>query len=414
MIRRFCARETVKALDTVVESELSVSQAGDYTVPVSRGLMSREEAIKFASMLEAAVNAHDTALIMSLYQEDAVMVSPMFPRVEGRAAIAENWDRTFSLFPDWAVQVSDVMVDRNRVAFLGTATGTDRNGWFGQAPTGDRIEYRVIIYLTFADGKIVRDERVYDLTGVMQRLEKARIDKELRVAADVQRTLLARTRHLAPFCEATADSIPCRAIGGDFFELAQLPSGDFLVALGDVAGKGPASALLAAMIQGMLAIKLETEFRPSTVLAHLNQILVRRGLEPRFATLVVGRLSPDGKFVYSNAGHVPPLLLARDGIRRLTVGGPVLGALTESSFEEESLLLKPQDTVILFSDGVTEALDSTGTEFGDERLISCASELLTHSASEVLQGILSAVQDFSRGTTPADDITVAVTRFRAS
>jgi len=144
------------------------------------------------------------------------------------------------------------------------------------------------------------------------------------------------------------------------------------------------------------------------------EILVRRGLEPRFATLVVGRLSPDGKFVYSNAGHVPPLLLARDGIRRLTVGGPVLGALTESSFEEESLLLKPQDTVILFSDGVTEALDSTGTEFGDERLISCASELLTHSASEVLQGILSAVQDFSRGTTPADDITVAVTRFRAS
>jgi ketosteroid isomerase-like protein len=118
-----------------VESELSVSQAGDYTVPVSRGLMSREEAIKFASMLEGAVNAHDTALIMSLYQEDAVMVSPMFPRVGGRSAIAENWDRTFSLFPDWAVQVSDVMVDGNRVAFLGTASGTDRNGWFGQAPT---------------------------------------------------------------------------------------------------------------------------------------------------------------------------------------------------------------------------------------------------------------------------------------
>jgi Stage II sporulation protein E (SpoIIE) len=93
---------------------------------------------------------------------------------------------------------------------------------------------------------------------------------------------------------------------------------------------------------------------------------------------------------------VPPLLLARDGIRRLTMGGPVLGALTESSFEDESLLLKPQDTVTLFSDGVTEALDSTGREFGDERLISCASELLTHSASEVLQGILSAAGFFAR------------------
>ena len=376
--------------------------------------MSREEAIKFASMLEMAVNGHNTPLIISLYKEDAVMVSPMFPRVEGRAAIAQNWERTFSLFPDWAVQVSDVMVDGDRVAFLGTATGTDRNGWFGQPATGDRIEYRAIIYLTFADGKIVRDERVYDLTGVLQRLEKARIDKELRMAADVQRTLLAHTRHLTSFCEATADSVPCRAIGGDFFELTQLPSGDFLVALGDVAGKGPASALLAAMIQGMLAIELEREFRPAAVLAHLNQILVRRGLEPRFATLVVGRLSPDGKFVYSNAGHNPPLLLAGDGIRRLTMGGPVLGALTESTFEEGSLLLNQQDTVVLYSDGVTEARDSTGAEFGEERLISSASELVTHSASDVLQGILTAVQDFSGGATPADDMTVAVTRFRAS
>lgn len=376
--------------------------------------MSREEAIEFASKLEMAVNTHNTALIMSLYKEDAVMVSPMFPRVEGRAAIVENWQRTFSLFPDWAVQVGDVMVDGDRVAFLGTATATDRNGWFGQPPTGDRIEYRAIIYLTFADGKIVRDERVYDLTGVLQRLEKARIDKELQMPANVQRTLLAHTRHLTLFCEATADSIPCRAIGGDFFELGQLAWGDFLVALGDVAGKGPASALLAAMIQGMLAIELQAEFRPSAVLAHLNQILVRRGLEPRFATLVIGRLSPDGKFVYSNAGHNPPLLLARDGIRRLTMGGPVLGALAESTFEEDSLLLNQQDTIVMFSDGVTEALDSTSTEFGEERLISCASELVSHSASDVLQGILTAVQEFSRGTTRADDMTVAVTKFRMS
>ena len=342
------------------------------------------------------------------------MVSPMFPRVEGCAAIAENWERTFALFPDWAVQVSDVMLDGDRLALLGTASATDRNGWFGQPPTGDRIEYRAIIYLTFADGKIVRDERVYDLTGVLQRLEKARVDKELLMAADVQRTLLAHTRHSTQFCEAIADSIPCRAIGGDFFELANLPSGDFVIALGDVTGKGPASALLAAMIQGMLTIELETEFRPSTVLAHLNQILVRRGLEPRFATLVLGRLSPDGKFVYSNAGHNPPLLLAREGIRRLTTGGPVLGALPESKFEQDGVSLNQQDTIVLFSDGVTEALDSAGMEFGEERLISCASELATYSASDVLQGILTTVQDFSRGTAPADDITVAVTTFRTS
>ena len=96
------------------------------------------------------------------------------------------------------------------------------------------------------------------------------------------------------------------------------------------------------------------------------------------------------------------------------MGGPVLGALTESTFEEESLLLRPQDTVVLFSDGVTEALDSAGMEFGEGRLISCTTELISNSASDVLRGVLNAVQDFSRGTPPGDDMTVAVIRFRTA
>ena len=374
--------------------------------------LSRKETVEFARTLGVAVNAHDLACIVDLYADNAVMVSPMFPRVEGRAAIAENWKTIFSTFPDWTVEVSDVMVDGNRVALLGNATATDRNGWFGQPATGERIEYRAIIYLTFVDGKIVRDERVYDLTALLQRLEKSRLDKEMRMAADVQRALLAQTRHSTPFCDAIADSVPCRAIGGDFFELGQLPSGDFAVALGDVAGKGPASALLAAMIQGMLATELETEHRPSAVLERLNRLLLRRGLEPRFSTLVFGKLSPDGRFVYSNAGHNPPVLLTRGGIRRLTTGGPVLGALTTSTFEEETLSLRPQDTVVLFSDGVTEARDSQDGDFGEERLISCIHALSARPAPEMLHGILTAVQDFSRGTVPSDDMTVAIARFR--
>jgi len=90
--------------------------------------------------------------------------------------------------------------------------------------------------------------RVYDNTGVLERLEKARLDKELRTAADVQRALLSRTAHLFRFCESVGDSVPCRAIGGDFFEYVELPSGDVGVAMGDVAGKGPAAALLSAML----------------------------------------------------------------------------------------------------------------------------------------------------------------------
>ena len=265
--------------------------------------------------------------------------------------------------------------------------------------------------MTIAEGKIIRDERIYDLTGVLQCLEKARLDKELSMAAEVQRALLSRTKHSTSYCDAVGDSLPCRAIGGDFFEFVQLPSGDFGIALGDVSGKGPASAIVAAMLQGMLAVEVETESGPAAILARLNRSLARRGLEPRFATLVYGVLSPKGRFVYSNAGHNPPLMLTRDGLRRLTTGGPILGVFDEAKFEEETVCLSEGDTVVMFSDGVTEARDAHDREFGEDGLISYATTHSIEPAPDMLKGILGCVQEFCQGTPQTDDITVTVTRY---
>ena len=376
--------------------------------------MSREAAIEFARQLEEAVNAHDTRRLLSFYANEVVTVSPVFGEVAGKTAIARSWDEIFSLFPDWVVRVTDVLVDGDRVVFLGTAGGTDQKGWFGQPATGDRIEYRAAIVLTMTQGKIVRDERIYDLTGVLQRLEKARLDKELAMAAEVQRALLSRTRDRSAYCEVVGDSFPCRAIGGDFFELVRLPSGDFAVALGDVSGKGPASAILAAMIQGMVAIEFQTESRPSTILARLNRSLVERGLEPRFVTLVYGVLSPSGQFVYSNAGHNSPLMLTRNGLRRLNVGGPILGAFSGTVFEEETVCLTEGDTVIMYSDGVTETRDPQGREFGEDSLVSAVTAYAMSSAPDMLRGILKRVQDFCQNAAQTDDITLTVTRFHRS
>ena len=373
--------------------------------------MLRNEAIELVRQLEMAVNTHDTARILKFYSDDAVTVSPMLPGTAGLAAIAKGWDTIFSLFPDWTVHLADVLVDDDRIAFLGTAAATDRNGWFGQPATGERIEYRVIVVLTIADGKIVRDERIYDLTGVLQRLEKARLDKELSLAAEVQRVLLSRTRHSTEFCEAVGDSVPCRTIGGDFFELLHLPSGDFGIALGDVAGKGPAAAILAAMIQGMLAVEAQTAGSPSDILTRLNRSLFHRGLQPQFATMAYGVLSPNGRFVCSNAGHNPPIVLMRDGLRRLTVGGPILGVFSDAAFAEETVQLGKGDTVIMFSDGVTEASNSQEQEFGEERLISCVTAAAMKSGSDILREVLSTVQQFCQDTAQTDDITVALTRY---
>ena len=377
-------------------------------------LMVRAQAIELVRQLEQAINAHDTRRLLDFYADNPVAVSPMFPGISGRDAIAKGFDTVFSLFPDWTVSVSDVLVDGDRIAFMGSVAATDRNGWFGEPPTGERFGYPAVIVLTVVEGKIVRDERIYDLTGLLQRREKTRLDKELEMAAEVQRALLSRTKHSTSYCEAVGDSIPCRAIGGDFFEFIHLPSGDFGVVLGDVSGKGPASAIVAAMIQGMLAVEVQTESGPAAILTRLNGALARRGLEPRFATLVYGVLSPSGRFVYSNAGHNPPLLLTRNGVRRLTTGGPILGAFHESQFEEETVCLSEGDTIVLFSDGVTEARDTHDHEFGEEGLISCAASHGSGPAVDMLNGILRSVQEFCQGTTQTDDITVSVIQFHKS
>jgi predicted ester cyclase len=373
--------------------------------------MTRDEAVALVRQLQDAANCHDVSRLLDFYADDAVAVSPVFAEVRGRPAIRSTWETLFKTFPDCALDVSNVLVDGSRIAMLGTVTATDRTGWFGLPPTGGPISYRVVVLCTIVGGKIVHEERIYDSTGVVERLEKAHLDKELRTAADIQRALLSRTVHAGRRCEAVGDSVPCRAIGGDFFEFVELPSGDFGVALGDVAGKGPAAALLAALLQGMLIADVQAAQSPALMLSRMNRRLAARHLESRFATLVYGVLSEDGRFVYANAGHNPPVLLTRDGIRRLTAGGPILGAFADVEYADETLHFNDQETLIAFTDGVTEARNAQDEEFGDDRLIACAREHATCPPVALLDRIFGAVREFGERTDQTDDITVAVLRF---
>ena len=388
---------------------MNAQQAGTEQAEAGR-LTDREEAVAFAHWLERAVNAHDVAGLEAGYADDAVLISPVFRETVGRAAIAKSWEAIFQLFPDWQVKILEVLVDGNRLAFVGTCMATDLNGWFGLPPTGERISYRAVILLTLHNGKIARDQRMYDLTGVLDQLEKARLDQELKTAAQVQSALLSRRVRRGQNYEAVGDSIACRTIGGDFFELLELPSGDFGMVLGDVAGKGPPAALLASMLQGMFTMEARIGGSPAQAITNVNSALAAKDLSPRFATVLYGILRRDGAFVCSNAGHNAPIILGESGIQRCHDGGTILGAFRESSYREQKFRLNGGDTVIMFSDGVTEARNPAGEEFGEERLISCITVLRSGSALEIAKGILDSVRGFSGDVAPADDITVAVLR----
>ena len=375
--------------------------------------MTRDEARLFLSRHKDALNLHDVPALMALYAEDAVLVSPMFATVTGRAAIGQSFDRLFAIFPDYSIRMRDALslFDGDRAAEFSTVTGTHRVELFGLPPTGQQIEYHAARLFTFRDGLIAYEQRVYDFGGLLDRLEKTRLDRELTLAKAVQ-SALCRTRHEGAFFEAVGSSLPCRAIGGDFLEYLDLPDGSLGVAVGDVAGKGPASALVAAMLQGMFSMVASEAATPTATLSHLNTALCRRGIEPRFATLTYATLAPDGRLTYSNAGHQPPLLLTSEGVARLTEGGPMLGVFEEATFPEATLQLKSGDTLVAFSDGVTDAVAPDGSDFGMDRLLAVAAAHLADSPPDLMAQLLRTVQDFVGPAPPNDDVTVAVARYR--
>jgi phosphoserine phosphatase RsbU/P len=244
-----------------------------------------------------------------------------------------------------------------------------------------------------------------------QTLEKARLDKELSIASAIQQALLPDARRTGSFFDAVGASIPSRTIGGDFFDYQTLPDGRFTFSLGDITGKGPAAALLTALVQGVLATCAATVATPEQTVAVVNHVLLSRRVEGRYLTLFLGVLGPDGRFSYCNGGHNPPLLFTASGVRRLDTGGTLIGAFPEPRFERQDLTLAPGDTLVMFSDGVTEAVDQAGEEFAEERVRKVIERCVSESPDRVLEELLRAVRQFADAATPLDDLTAVVVRF---
>lgn len=242
-------------------------------------------------------------------------------------------------------------------------------------------------------------------------LEKARMEQEMKIAADIQRALLPEPERMGGFFEAVGASIPCRAIGGDFFDYVDLPDGEFGFAVGDVAGKGPAAALLTAVVQGVFSAQASSGIGPAVTLSRVNQALIRRSVEARFATAFYAVLARDGALTYCNAGHNPPLVVRASAVERLETGGLILGLFEQATFEQATVQLTRGDILVTFSDGVTEAMSASGEEYGEARLLECVQQHRSKSMPDLLEAILASVRAFARGAVQSDDVTALVLRY---
>jgi sigma-B regulation protein RsbU (phosphoserine phosphatase) len=229
-------------------------------------------------------------------------------------------------------------------------------------------------------GVAIENARLY-----RQTLEQARIEHELRIAAEIQRALLPPGRHVGAYYELMGTSLPSRAIGGDFFDFIARPDGNFGFAVGDVSGKGPAAALLTAKIQGLLGAGSDTG-TPAEIMATVNRGLTRRAVESKYATIFSGTLTPSGQLTFCNAGHNPPFIFGANGPKRLEPGSMPVGMFTE-------------------------ALNTEGEEFGEDRLVSILAERHADDAAAILSAIVHGVQTFARGAAQHDDVTAMVVKF---
>lgn len=251
----------------------------------------------------------------------------------------------------------------------------------------------------------VENARLYQ-----EEIEKARLDEELRTASVIQQSLLPEGRRAGAFFQVAGASIPSRTIGGDFFDYQDLDGAGFGVGLGDVTGKGPPAAILAALVQGVLAARVAGS-PPDEVVAVINRVLLARPIESRYLTLFLAVLAPDGELTYCNAAQNPPLLFTETGVERLDVGGTLVGAFPETSYERGRVRLRPGDTLVLYSDGLAEAEDQDGQEFGERGIVEAVAAARGGTIDVVLATLFESVRAFTGGAPPRDDLTAVVLRY---
>ncbi len=239
--------------------------------------------------------------------------------------------------------------------------------------------------------------------------EKRKMDEELAIAREIQQALLPNPIKVLPFVTAHSQNFPCHEVGGDYFDYFDMDGGRLGFALGDVAGKGMPAALLTSMIQGIFSAQTLLDLPLPAVISNVNRNLVKRGTGNRFVTFFFGILDPEGNCTYTNAGHNPPFVLGRDGtLQELTEGGMVLGLFGSAQYESKTVKLQAGDHVVLYTDGVLEARNTAGDEFGDERLRALLKANRSSSSAEILARLQEAITLFSTNTPQHDDITMMV------
>jgi phosphoserine phosphatase RsbU/P len=245
--------------------------------------------------------------------------------------------------------------------------------------------------------------------------EKERLQSEIEIAREVQNQLFPREVPELRTLRVKAVCQPARLVSGDYYDYEAVGDGKIALAIADVAGKGISAALLMAALQSSLRTQLEaqrdTRLSTSLLVSNLNRQLFATTSSEKYATFCLGIYDePSSQFTYTNAGHLPPLLVRSGEATRLDVNGTVVGAFAFAQYGESHLTLQGGDLLVFYTDGVTEPENAYGEMFGEGRLLELLSQNAHRSETQIIEVVMESVQQWTGSDELQDDMTLLLAR----
>jgi serine phosphatase RsbU (regulator of sigma subunit) len=297
------------------------------------------------------------------------------------------------------------------------------------ADTGAEHERGQLLGVIYLDSRRIAafsalDRQIMDALGVQaasimdnarlveRERERQRLEQELSIARTIQQALLPHDLNDYPHMAVTGVHYPCNEVGGDYFDVVPVSEDRTAILIADVIGKGLGAALLTTMLQGALS-GMTMGADPVKVFNHINKFLCRHAEVGRYATMFIGLLGRDGMLEYIKAGHPSPLLLRRGQVSEVySEGSFPVGLILDAEYTSDRLQLEPDDTLVLYSDGVTESENPSHALLEVSGLGKLLAGRNGASVEDLQQAILDGVRDFTKGAHQSDDLTLLVVRYR--